>query len=67
MLILVKELRYDIRPVCYLITSYRSVCKQNWDAMVLARLMESEVTEQVKAYKAFHQFNTKWPQQREFA
>jgi len=45
MLILVKELRDNKKPECFLLRSFRSVSKQKWDGAFATLSMELEVTQ----------------------
>jgi len=57
MLILVKELRDNKKPECFLIRSFRSVSKQKWDGVFATLSMELEVTQLSKLRY------TKWAKQ----
>jgi len=51
MLILVKELKDNKNPECFLIRSLRSVSKQKWDGAFAILSMEGFSTKHVKVYK----------------
>ena len=57
MLILVKELRDNKKPECFLIKSFRSVSKQKWDGAFATLSMELEVSQLSKLRY------TKWAKQ----